>query len=113
MIDYETIARRNHLSGMNCAASVYDALGMHNPNKTTPPRPRSIDGKCGAVLAAEQTIREAGGTKSDVEEFEKRFIQKFGHLKCSELLGSVNGKCNDFVGGATAFAAMTGLLHDS
>lgn len=35
MIDYETIARDNHRSGMNCATAVYDALGMTNMNKTT------------------------------------------------------------------------------
>jgi len=28
MIDYETIARDNHRSGMNCATAVYDALGI-------------------------------------------------------------------------------------
>ena len=66
MIDYETIARSNHRSGMNCAMSVYDALGMNNQNKTTPPRPRDNGGMCGAVLAAEQTIREMGGTDEDV-----------------------------------------------
>ena len=58
MIDYETIARSNHASGMNCASAVYDALGMNNPNMTTPPRPRENGGMCGAVLAAEQVIRE-------------------------------------------------------
>ena len=69
MIDYETIARNNHRSGMNCSAAVYDALGLNNPNMTEPPFPRSIEGKCGAVLAAEQTIREMGGTEADVEEY--------------------------------------------
>ena len=98
---------------MSCSQAVYESLGLNNPNKTTPPAPRGEDGKCGAVLAAEQTIREAGGSQSHIDEFEKRFIEKFGHLKCSDLLGALNGECNDYVGGATAFAAMTGLLHDS
>ena len=67
MIDYETIARNNHRSGMNCAMAVYDALGMNNTNKTTAPRPRDNGGYCGAVLAAEQTIREMGGSDSDID----------------------------------------------
>ena len=112
MIDYETIARTNHKSGMNCAAAVYDALGMSNPNKTTPPRPREIEGMCGAVLAAEQTIREMGGTEEDVKEFEKRFTDKYKHLKCSELRGFLSGKCNDYVGFSAAIVAQMGILSD-
>ncbi|MBR3278846.1 MAG: C_GCAxxG_C_C family protein [Lachnospiraceae bacterium] len=112
MIDYETIARSNHRSGMNCASAVYDALGMNNPNKTTPPRPREQDGMCGAVLAAEQTIREAGGTEDDVKEFGKRFTERYGHLKCSELRGFLSGKCNDYVGVAAALVAQMGILND-
>ena len=113
MIDYETIARSNHSSGMNCASAVYDSLGMSNTNMTTPPRPRSIDGKCGAVLAAEQTSREMGGTEEDILEFESRFTDKFQYLKCSELLGMLNGKCNDYVGVAAAIVGQIGILHDS
>ena len=40
MIDYETIARNNHRSGMNCAMAVYDALGTNNTGKTSAPSPR-------------------------------------------------------------------------
>ena len=97
---------------MNCAASVYDALSMNNENKTTPPRPREENGKCGAVLAAEKVIREMGGTEEDVLEFEKRFVDKFQHLKCSELRGILRGKCNDYVGVAAAIVAQMGILHD-
>ena len=102
MIDYETVARSNHRNGMNCAMAVYDALSKNNPNKTNPPRPRDNGGMCGAVLAAEQTIREMGGTDEDVAEFEKRFIEKYKHLKCGELRGFLSGKCNDYVGAAVA-----------
>ena len=112
MIDYETIARTNHKSGMNCATAVYEALGLSNPNKTTPPLPRSKDGMCGAVLAAEQVIRENGGSEDDVKEFEKRFTDKYGHLKCSELRGAFSGKCNDYVGVSAAIAAQMGILSD-
>lgn len=112
MIDYETIARSNHFRGMNCAAAVYDALGMNNPNKTTPPAPRGEGGKCGAVLAAEQTIREMGGTQADIEKFEKLFTEKCGYLKCAELRGMQTGKCNDYVGIAASLVGWMGIMHD-
>lgn len=112
MIDYETIARSNHRSGMNCAMAVYDSLSMNNPNKTTPPRPRENGGMCGAVLAAEHTIREAGGTDDDIAEFERRFIEKHKHLKCAELRGFLSGKCNDYVGTAAAIVGAMGVLQD-
>lgn len=112
MTDYETIARTNHRSGMNCAMAVYDALGMNNANKTNPPRPRGEGGKCGAVLAAEQTIREMGGTEEDVAEFDKRFTEKYGHLTCAELRGFLSGKCNDYVGEAAALVGQMGILPD-
>ena len=111
MIDYETIARSNHRSGMNCSMAVYAALGMNNPNKTMPPRPRDNGGYCGAVLAAEQTIRELGGTDEDVAEFERRFIEKYKHLKCGELRGFLSGKCNDYVGEAAAIVGQMGLIE--
>ena len=112
MIDYETIARTNHSRGMNCAMAVYDALGMNNPNKTTPPRPRAEGGVCGAVLAAEQVIRENGGTDEDIKEFERRFTEKNKYLKCMELKGFLNGKCNDYVGEAAAIVGWMGILKD-
>jgi hypothetical protein len=92
--------------------AVYDALGMNNSNKTAAPRPRDNGGYCGAVLAAEQTIREMGGTDSDVEEFEKRFTDLYGHLKCADMRGFMSGKCNDYVGSAAAIVGQMGILPD-
>ena len=112
MIDYETIARTNHRSGMNCAMAVYNALGINNTNKTEAPRPRAEEGKCGAVLAAEPTIREMGGTEDDVREFDRRFLEKHKYLKCSELRGFLSGKCNDYVGTAAALVGQMGIMHD-
>ena len=112
MIDYETIARNNHRSGMNCAMAVYDALGTNNANKTLPPRPRDNGGICGAVLAAEQTIREMGGSEEKVAEFEKLFTDKYDHLKCGELRGFLSGKCNDYVGTAASIVAQMGILPE-
>ena len=113
MIDYETIARNNHRSGMNCAMAVYDALGMNNSNKTTSPRPRDNGGMCGAVLAAEQTIREMGGSDEDIAEFEMRFKEQHKYLKCGELRGFLSGKCNDYVGTAASIVTNMGIMADS
>ena len=114
MIDYETIARNNHSSGMNCAMAVYDALCLGNDkNKTVAPRPRSEGGKCGAVLAAEQYIRENGGTDKDIEEFRKRFTERYMYLTCAELRGKATGQCNDYVGLAACLVGYMGLVSDS
>ncbi len=105
MKDYEMIARNNHRSGMNCAASVYGAFAEDNKNKTKPPMPRSEGGKCGTVLAAEQIIREMGGSEDRVSDFDKEFSEKFGSLKCAELRGMLKNKCNDYVGTAANMVA--------
>lgn len=110
MIDYETVARNSHRSGMNCAIAVYDALCLGNDaKKTEAPRPRSVDGKCGAVLAAEQYIREMGGTDSDIEAFENSFTERYAYLTCAELRGKATGQCNDYVGLAASIAGRMGL----
>lgn len=105
MKDYETIARNSHRSGMNCAVSVYNAFANDNKNATKPPAPRAEGGKCGAVLAAEQIIREMGGSQDKVDEFDKKFSKRSGSLKCSELRGLLKNKCNDYVGVAAYLAA--------
>ena len=112
MTEFESTARNNHRNGMNCAMSVYDALSTNNPNRSTPPKPRELGGMCGAVLAAEKTIREMGGTDEDIAEFERRFIEKYKHLKCMELRGFLSGKCNDYVGTAAAIVGAMGVLKD-
>ena len=106
MKDYETMARKNHkVNGMNCAVSVYNAFAGDNKNATEPPVPRSEGGKCGAVLAAEQIIREMKGSQDKVEDFDRQFAERFGSLKCGELRGMLNNKCNDYVGAAAYMAA--------
>ena len=74
-------------------------------------REPSKGGKCGAVLAAEQFIRE-NGTEKDVEEFDRRFIEKNGHLTCFKLRGLLGQKCNDYVGEAAAIVANMGITKD-
>ena len=94
-MNYEATARHSHRNGMNCATAVYTALGG---DKANAPKPRAEDGKCGALLAAEQTIRERG--LGNTEDFDREFLDLFGSLKCSDLRGAATGKCNDYVGTA-------------
>ncbi len=97
---YEQKARANHRRGMSCSGSVYQAFSDANALMSGAPSPRSEGGKCGAVLAAEKTLRDMGVDR--VNAFEQAFVSRFGSLKCSELLGKRNGTCNDFVGTAAA-----------
>ena len=98
-MDYETTARNSHRSGMNCAMSVYTALGG---DKANAPKPRAEGGKCGAVLAAEQVIREKG--TGDPKKLDERFLELYGSLKCADLRGAATGQCNDFIGAAARMA---------
>ncbi len=98
-MNYEEAARGSHRNGMNCAMSVYTALGG---DKKDAPRPRSEGGKCGAVLAAEQVIMERG--LGDPADFDREFLALYGSLKCADLRGFAAGKCNDYVGTAARMA---------
>lgn len=39
------------------------------------------------------------------EDFDKRFSEMFGSLKCAELRKMLRNKCNDYVGSAAAMIA--------
>jgi len=55
MKDYGEEAKKLHKDGNRCAASVYKAFESVNKNSDGQiPLPRSEDGKCGAVIAAEK-----------------------------------------------------------
>ncbi len=98
---------------MNCSMAVYDALYCGGGQKKgTAPRPRSEGGKCGAILAAEQFIRENDGTQEDVDEFDRQFIEKYGHLTCGHLRGILGNKCNEYVGVSAAIVGKMGLTSD-
>ena len=101
-MDHENTARATHRRGTSCAGSVYKAFADVNKNMTSAPFPRSEGGKCGAVLSAEKVLREMGVDK--IGEFERLFKERYGSVKCFELLGKRNGNCNDFVGTAAAIA---------
>ena len=97
MNEKETKARSIHKNGYNCSQSVYRAFSDINRNGSGAPAPRSDGGKCGAVLAAWKTLKESGINETD--EFERRFLQEFPSLKCSDLSRS-GIECNHFVGRA-------------
>ena len=98
-MNHEETARTKHKMGNNCATSVYTSFADVNPNMGQAPMPRSDGGKCGAVLAAEKTLKEMGIDKAD--EFEQEFIARFGSVKCGEILRQ-GRRCNDCVGIAAA-----------
>ena len=96
MFGYEQIARNNHKSGINCSNSVYNAFKDDLKLSGNAPLPRSIDGKCGVVLSVEAILNEIGKA-DEIEKFEEAFVNKFGYLKCKDLI--MHGRvCNDNVG---------------
>ena len=106
MTKLENRARKNHKSGCNCSQSVAvayaDKMVMTSEEaRTLSPAPRSIAGKCGALLAAEMVLERLSIDKKD--ELEKRFSDENGAVECSKLRSPEIRKfrsCNDFVGSA-------------
>lgn len=95
-MNHEPAARRAHAMGSRCSNAVYGAFDDINPAPGPVPAPRSEGGKCGAVLAAEKLLRQMGLGEAD---FDRRFAETFGSLKCGELRKR-GIPCNDLVGGA-------------
>ena len=96
MNSIEEKARSLKSQGNNCSISVYGAFLEKLKLSGNIPEPRSIDGKCGAVLAAAQILKETG-KESLIPKFEEEFISKFGYIKCADLM-SHEARCNDYVG---------------
>ena len=95
-------ARKLHENGNSCSVSVYQAFrDVNTAGDGQVPAPRSIDGKCGAVLAAEKLIREM--KVCDEAEFDDKFSEIFGSLKCGELIKAHGRRCNEFVGFAADY----------
>lgn len=94
-MSHESTAREIHRSGYNCSNSVYKAFADVDKVGGTPPAPRSIAGKCGALLAAQRVLEDMG--VSSTEELERDFAAELGYVKCVDLKRNrVN--CNDCVG---------------
>lgn len=96
MSELEEKARDLKMKGNNCSVSLYTAFQEKLKLRGEAPQPRSIDGKCGALLTAKKILEEMGhGDKC--EELEKEFIRKFGYSRCVELM-TYERRCNDYVG---------------
>ncbi|MBR2745032.1 MAG: C_GCAxxG_C_C family protein [Clostridia bacterium] len=93
---YEEKARNLKNQGNNCSVSLYSAFSEDFKLSGNIPAPRSIDGKCGALLTAIRILEETGHSDK-VEEFEKEFVRRFGYATCKELM-SHEGRCVDYVG---------------
>ncbi len=96
MNKYEELARDLKAQGNNCSYSVYNAFKDDLNISGDYPEPRSIDGKCGALLTGLRILEEMGHSDKK-EEFEKEFVQEFGYAKCIELMTNER-RCSDYVG---------------
>ncbi len=96
MEDYEKIARDIHKSGKTCSYALYSTFQKDFNLEGEFPLPRSIDGKCGALLTAHKIMDELN-LKEYKESFEEDFLNKFGSIKCLELMKQ-DRRCNDYVG---------------
>ena len=100
MYNHEEKAREYKQRGANCSTSVYNAFSKDVEIGNDFPQPRSIDGKCGALLTALKILDDTGNSDKK-EEFEKEFISRFGYSKCVELM-THERRCIDYVGEASS-----------
>ena len=100
-MNHEATARRIHHTGYNCSNSVDRAFSDVNSAAGNPPAPRSVAGKCGALLAAQKVLRDLGIGRED--ELERAFEEQLGFVTCVELKRN-RRDCNDCVGVATLLA---------
>ena len=96
MGSHEKEARELNKRGNNCSVSVNTAFLKDTNISNDYPAPRSIEGKCGALLTGLKILEETGHSDKK-EEFEKEFIKRFGYSKCIELM-THERRCNDYVG---------------
>ena len=96
MNKYEKRSRLLHKNGNNCSYSIYNAFKDDYHLNGDYPLPRSIEGKCGALLTCTSILSELN--KEDlIPFFEQKFIEQFKYVKCGELIR--NGRiCNDNIG---------------
>ncbi len=98
MINHEERARNLHRQGNNCSTSLHNSFSEDIELSKDFPAPRSIEGKCGALLTAKKILKEKGH-EDKIEDFEKEFVKRFGYSKCAELM-THERRCNDYVGEA-------------
>ena len=94
-MDHEKTARQIHKTGYNCSNAVYRAFGDVDKVGGTPPAPRSIAGKCGALITAQRVLEDMGVPRT--EELERDFAAELGYVTCVDLKRN-RRDCNDCVG---------------
>ncbi len=92
----EEVARQLKKDGKNCSVAIYSVFKDDYKLSGEVPEPRSIDGKCGALLMTKQILKDLGKDQH-IDEYEKIFKEKFGYLTCLELMRHER-RCNDYVG---------------
>lgn len=97
MNKHEEKARELRTQGNNCSKSLSKAFEDDVNLIGEAPAPRSIEGKCGALLTGIKILKDAG-REDKIEEFEEEFLKRFGYKKCAELIKD-GRKCADYVGG--------------
>ena len=96
MDKHEKRARALKAMGNNCSVSLYKTFMEDKRLDGDIPEPRSIDGKCGALLTAIKILRETGH-EDKVSEFENKFLELFKYNKCMDLM-KYEHRCSDYVG---------------
>ena len=96
MSKHEERARELKSMGNNCSVSLHQAFSEDMELNSNYPQPRSIDGKCGALLTTEYILKNIG-REDLIDEYDELFLKKFGSLKCVDLMRK-DRRCNDYVG---------------
>ena len=96
MNNHEKNARELRSMGLTCSEALHKTFSKDLNLNDDFPAPRSIDGKCGAVLTAIKILQDTGHNDK-IEEFEKWFLERFGYLKCAELMAH-DRRCIDYIG---------------
>lgn len=96
MDKHEEEARKLKEQGLLCSDALYRAFSKDYKLSPNFPAPRSIDGKCGALLTALFILKETGN-EDKCEDFEKWFLETFKYSKCVDLM-SYERRCTDYVG---------------
>ena len=99
MNKYEEIARNLKSQGNNCSYSIYNTFSNELKLSGEYPEPRSIEGKCGALITSLKILEETGHADK-TNFFEDEFIKEFGYSKCFELM-THEKRCSDYVGWTT------------
>lgn len=97
----EQQAREYKQSGINCSNSIYRVFKDDYKLSGNVPAPRSIEGKCGALLMTIQILKDLG-KEQYIDDYQKEFIDRFGSDKCIDLMRK-DRKCNDYVGWSTNY----------